>query len=247
MDSMKTPPPAIQNRNELGLYDDVEYKYLDNGRRVDWRHMVSDKYVVPNKQRTQETDISKLSDKQLLILLNGFKNVAKLRGMISVNGTVAPVSHDMICATCTITWRGNYETEGKEETSYGAADAHFLTVNGFGKKYLTTIAENRAFVRSVRNFLEIEILGYDEVDPNEQKGNRTLTDDYIPSQTEEQDADYDPVMSLERVMDKKGVKWAHILKRLTDEGFEGIENVAEPKDLPGIKIMEMIQRISSID
>jgi hypothetical protein len=246
MKSMKTPPPTVRKRNELGLYDDVEYKYLENGD-VDWRHMVPSRYIVPNKQRTQETDTAKLSDKELLILLNGFKNVAKLRGTLSVKGSVVPVSHDMICANCEIKWKGNYETDGDEETSYGAADAHFLTATGFGKNYLTTVAENRAFVRAVRNFLGIEILGFDEIDLKVQEdGTRPMTDDITSPASEEQDADYDPVKSLDRIMNKKGVKWTHILERLKEEGFEGIENITEPKDLPGIKIMEMIKRISSI-
>lgn len=247
---MKTPPPIDRRRNSLGLYDDVEYLYLDNGD-VDWRQMIPDRYIVPNKERTSETDISKLEDKELLILLNGFKNVAKLRGILSVRGGIFPVSHDMICANCTIVWKGNFETSGDEETSYGAADAHFLTVSGFGKKFLTTIAENRAFVRAVRNQLGIEILGADEVGPVGQKtydsGSRTLTDDVESPQSQEQDTDYCPVKTLERIMKKKGVKWLQVLSRLEKEGFPGIEAINEPSDLPGQKIMELILRIDTME
>jgi hypothetical protein len=43
------------------------------------------------------------------------------------------------------------------------ANATYDNTDGFGQKFLETIAANRAFVRTVRNFLGIHIVGEDEI------------------------------------------------------------------------------------
>lgn len=152
--------PTAWKRNPLGLYEHVTYHFKDDGS-VDWRKMISSEWIVPNIEKTSETDVSKLDDTKLLILLQGFKQVAKLRGYKSVD--VQFTAHpDFVSAKTSIQWIPNYENYDIQFT-VGAADAHMSNTTGFGGAFLTTIAENRSFVRAVRNFLDIPILGKDEI------------------------------------------------------------------------------------
>lgn len=162
-------PPNNLKRNEYGLYSHVNYIYNYQGF-IDWRKMVNPKYLVPNKtnfiKRGEAAPNSSegLEDKDLLILLAGTKELAQLRGYHSVEYTLVP-SSGSILALCRIVWAGNYETNSEDVVFESTADAHELNCNGFGKQFLTTVAENRAFCRAVRNFLQIHILGQDELGP----------------------------------------------------------------------------------
>ena len=53
-------------RNDNGLISgsSVDYVYNEDGF-VDWRKMVKTDHLVPNKQKTSETDVSKLALKSL--------------------------------------------------------------------------------------------------------------------------------------------------------------------------------------
>ena len=61
------------------------------------------------------------------------------------------------------------------------ANATLNNTSSFATKFLETIACNRAFVRCVRNFLNIHIVGADEIDKS---GNRSISNQNSPpSQT----------------------------------------------------------------
>ena len=124
---------------------------------VNWRKMVKEEFLVPNKQRTQETDVSKLEDYQLIILLGGIKELAQIRGYTNVRYEVTSPSSDYVVATCSIDWIPNYETEDRNVTFSAIGDASPSNTQSFAKFFLGPIAENRAFVRCVRNFLKINI------------------------------------------------------------------------------------------
>ena len=57
-----------------------------------------------------------------------------------------------------ITYLPNYETNFKEVTFSDVANATIENTSSFAKKFLETIACNRAFVRCVRNFLMFILL-----------------------------------------------------------------------------------------
>lgn len=164
---------------ENGLAKGVEYKYKeDHGvRKIDWRAMVNPKHIVVNTEMAKKDGLPEklgkkleeikpvdVADKYLLILLAGIKEVAALRGFISVNPHVDFCSDTKCTITTNITWRANCETGGKEVTYGNTASAIYGHVGGATfDTYLETIADNRAFVRAVRNFLNIPILGRDEI------------------------------------------------------------------------------------
>lgn len=168
--------PDIYQRNKYGLLDNVDYHFNEDGS-VDWRSMIKPEFLYPNKgwfdMRNQEmpSSIEGLKDNQLLIMLGGIKDLARLRGFHNVAFEVENVSEGYVTAKCTIDWIGNYESgntayDGTNTTvSYqDIANATFENTDSFCEKFLETIACNRAFVRCVRNFLNIHIVGADEID-----------------------------------------------------------------------------------
>ena len=106
-------PPKLVTRNQYGLLDNINYIYHEDGT-INWRKMVKTEYLVPNRQKTQETDVSKLEDRELLILLGGIKELAQIRGYTKVEYKVVAASENYFATSCKITWIPNYETNERE-------------------------------------------------------------------------------------------------------------------------------------
>lgn len=168
------PPSHIDcKRNEYGLLNSVNYSFNEDGS-VNWRSMVKPEFVYPNKDwfdlRKQEVPSSPegLTDKQLLIMLGGIKELAKLRGFTKVKYSLDYPSDNYVVAKCSIEWIPNYENE--ESVVYeDVANATANNTDLFCLKFLETIACNRAFIRCVRNFLNIHIVGADEIDKSKHR------------------------------------------------------------------------------
>ncbi len=158
-------PPIPFERNEYGLYKHIDYIFDADGN-VDWRKMIKLEHLFPNKDKTSETDVSKLDDTKLLISLAGIKHLAQLRGYDSVKHYPVISSPDFVGVETSIVYIGNYETQGRPVSFSAMADAHPGNTKNFTRNYLSTIAENRGFVRAVRNFLKIHIVGQDEIGNN---------------------------------------------------------------------------------
>jgi hypothetical protein len=166
--------PSNYKRNELGLIEGVEYKFNEDGS-INWRAMIKPEFLYPNKEWFEvrklplpET-VEGLADHQLLVKLGGIKELARLRGFHSVNYMIHTVSDKYATAICEICWMPNYETFGVAQVFSSSANATFDNCSGFGVKFLEPIAENRAFVRAVRNYLNIHIVGDDEIDKSKNK------------------------------------------------------------------------------
>lgn len=160
-------------RDERGLITVVNYVFKKDGR-VDWRAMVNPKYLAINKQYEEEIvkkyakslpelSVSEVDDKYLIILLNGIKEIATLRGYHSVTPEVKYVNEAHTTVQTTITWIGNFETNNLPVTFGDVGGATKENTQGFSQIYLDAIASNRAFVRAVRNYLGIGIVGHDEL------------------------------------------------------------------------------------
>lgn len=156
-------------RDELGLLVGTEYKFNDEGK-IDWRAMVKPDYLYPNKtwfesrERSVPESINGLKDNQLLIRLQGLKELAQLRGFIKIINTVTESSSDRAVANSMIEWAPNYETSGEVRVVSNNANATTDNVGPFVKKFLETQAENRAFGRAIRGFLNIDICTVEEID-----------------------------------------------------------------------------------
>ena len=76
--------PDIYIRNRYGLLENKEYIFNEDGS-IDWRSMIKPEFLYPNKgwfdirNKTVPTSVDGLEDKQLLIMLGGIKELAKLR------------------------------------------------------------------------------------------------------------------------------------------------------------------------
>lgn len=228
-------PPNIIKRNKYGLLENtnINYVYNDDGT-INWRKMVKTEYLVPNRQKTQETDVSKLEDKDLLILLGGIKELAQIRGYSKVEYKTVAASENYFATSCRITWEPNYETGGKEIVFESLADASHNNTKSFARYFLAAIAENRAFVRCVRNFLKINIVSQEEL------GDAKLIDE------PQQDNPTSPVVLLEKVMQEKNISFEKLKKKLVKEGFEGSDVLQSINDIPKVKIFELIDRIKNV-
>ena len=167
--------PDVYKRNKHGLLENIDYKFNEDGS-VDWRSMIKEEFLYPNKgwfdarKKSVPTSIEGLDDKQLLIMLGGIKELAKMRGYSKVAFDVTEPSEGYVTAKCTINWDKNYETQD-EVTYQDYANATLANTDNFCAKFLETIACNRAFVRCVRNYLNIHIVGADEIDKSSQSSN----------------------------------------------------------------------------
>jgi hypothetical protein len=156
-------------RDEHGLLKNVDYEWNDDGS-INWRAMIKDEHLFPNKSwfegRGKEIPSSAegLSDHQLLIKLGGIKELAKLRGFKSVKYTSNVCREDHVAVTCEIEFLPNYETSGEAVVFQDMANATLNNTSSFATKFLEAIACNRAFIRCVRNFLNVHIVGDDEID-----------------------------------------------------------------------------------
>ena len=218
-------------RDQNGLIKNLDYLTTEEGL-IDWRKMVKTEHLVSNRQKTRNTDVTSLEDKDLLILLGGIKELAQIRGYTSVKYDVHSPSPDYVVAICTIDWIANYETENSPVSFSAIGDASPSNTQSFAKFFLGPIAENRSFVRCVRNFLKINIVGSDEL------GNAKLVE---PPSAQENPTD--PKSILSALMKQKGVSFDTLKGRLVKEGYEQAENLNSIDSLPKIKVFELIQRL----
>ena len=175
MSKNKLYGPDLWKRNEHGLLESVEYEFNQDGS-VNWRAMISPEHLYPNKDHFEmrkmpvPDSIEGLEDNQLLIKLGGIKELAKLRGFHNVTYDIVESSDSRVVVQCMINWIENYEgSYAHTQTFSSIANATTHNTNGFAAKFLECIAENRAFVRTVRNFLGIHIVGADEIDSSKNK------------------------------------------------------------------------------
>lgn len=170
-----------QKRDSLGLFPNVSYKFNDDGS-INWRAMVKSEHLFPNKgwfeirNKPVPQSIEGLADYQLLIKLGGIKELAKLRGFKSVKYEIVKCETNYVSIKCGITWIPNYEAD--YEIHYeDVANATNDNTSNFAVKFLETIAANRAFVRAVRNFLNIHIVGSDEIDSSKKNASSSVVEE----------------------------------------------------------------------
>lgn len=201
MSEEKLYGPDLYKRNQHGLLENIEYEFNEDGS-VNWRAMIKQEFLYPNKdwfearKKDVPTSPEGLDDKQLLIMLGGIKELARLRGFQSVSFKTDHLSDTYVIANCEIVWSPNYESNGETIVYQDVANATLQNTNSFAAKFLETIACNRAFVRCVRNFLNIHIVGADEIDKSK---------DAVNSYSIEASSDESPIASLSPLSQLKQV------------------------------------------
>ena len=252
MSEKKIYGPDVYKRNEHGLLENVNYEFNEDGS-VNWRAMIKEEFLYPNKdwfvsrKKDVPTSIEGLSDKQLLIMLGGIKELAKMRGYNTIDFKVDNISDGYVTAKCQIDWIENYECSFGITSRYtDVANATLSNTDNFCAKFLETIACNRAFVRCVRNYLNIHIVGADEIDKSKGANN---------SNTVEYDASSDSAMlpltpagTLQKALDEdNGVKsfddFKTLLRALWKEEIYRNEEAANWKsydDIPAKECRKLI-------
>lgn len=233
-------------RDKDGLITEpkVDYVFDENGF-IDWRKMLNDDWLYPNPTKNlRTTDVSKLEDNDLCVLLQGYKELAQIRGYTDVTYDVVSPSPDYVIATCSITWKPNYETENEAVIFSAIGDASPSNTNGFGALYLGPMAENRAFVRCVRSFLKIGIVGRDELAANA-AASRPVTSQPVSS-FDDTGVSANPIDMLNSLMSEKGVTFASVKKKLVEEGYSDASGMQSVEQIPKIKAFELIERLKKV-
>ena len=229
-------------RDENGLLECVDYIF-NQDNTINWRAMINKEYLVPNRDafkyqkdiNLKEVDVTTLQDNQLLILLAGIKELAQIRGYTNVNYDIIQAQPDYVAVKCTINWVPNYET-GMESVSFSAlADAHLDNTKDFAKNFLMAIAENRAFIRAVRSFLKINIVGNDEM------GKTT----HVDAEVEPNTSITQPVALLEKTMEEYNISFDQIKERAIQKKMEGAENWNSIKDISPLSMFTIISGIKN--
>jgi hypothetical protein len=162
------------------IYMNNQFKFNEDGS-INWRAMVKPEHLYPNKDWFALRGVpvpessDGLADNQLLIKLGGLKELAKLRGYNQVSYDVIKCEKDYVVVKCKISWKALMAEKPSMAVLEDPcifedmANATLENTNDFCSKFLETIATNRAFVRCVRNYLGINIVGDDEVDKSKNK------------------------------------------------------------------------------
>lgn len=171
------PSVALFERDEFGLVKNQVYALRKDGR-IDWARMINPEHIIFNSKldakivalygkpaaelKYSEVIASgqEVDPRYILVLLQGFYELADLRGYRAAEPQIAHADLQICSCSCTIEWIPNRE-EPDGKISFGTADATMENTNGWG--YLSAMAGNRAFVRAVRQGLRIPILGFDEI------------------------------------------------------------------------------------
>lgn len=173
-------PPTFQFDDD-GLVKGMVYKYRSDGS-IDWRAMLlpehfgvharrfKDELLTKYGKSAEQLNPSEIEDKYLLIFLAGFRYLARLRGALSIRPKVVVSTPTFVSVRTMITWRPNPETGGLEVEYGDCANASSENTTPMVRHSLDAIAANKAFVRAVRGYLEIPILGWDEVTSDDKGG-----------------------------------------------------------------------------
>jgi hypothetical protein len=229
-------------RDINGLLENIDYTF-NQDNTINWRAMINKDYLVPNRDafrnqkdiNLKEIDVLSLTDNQLLILLAGIKELAQIRGYKNVSYDVIQAQPDYVAVKCTIDWIPNYETNMEPVSFSALADAHLDNTKDFAKNFLMAIAENRAFIRAVRSFLKINIVGNDEM------GKTTHIDTEVESNT----TITQPVALLEKTMEEYNISFEQIKERAVQKKMDGAENWSQIKDISPLNMFTIISGIKN--
>lgn len=155
------------NDPKFGLLDKIDYVFDEFGF-TDWRAIIPESFLFINAKKFTDNNkevpktMDGLDDSEIIIKLGGIKWLARVRGYDSVAFEVISSNQDNVVVKCRIDWIANFENP------HGAfyeeiASCNTKNADNFNIKFAESIAANRAFVRCVRNFLNVNIVGEEEI------------------------------------------------------------------------------------
>jgi hypothetical protein len=120
--------------------------------------------VTPQDIKEGKFDTTRVEDKHLVIRKAGLIELARIRGYTSAAPEVKHASRDYVVIQTHIHWKA-FEEQTAVVTG-GVGEASCDNTSSFMRVYLAAAAENRAFSRAVRQFLNIDIVSADELGGN---------------------------------------------------------------------------------
>lgn len=120
--------------------------------------------VTPQDIKEGKYDTTRVEDKRLVIRKAGLIELARIRGYTSALPEVKCSNRDYVVVQTHIHWAA---FDGQPPVSTGGVgEASPDNTSSFMRFYLAAAAENRAFSRAVRQFLNIDIVSADELGGN---------------------------------------------------------------------------------
>lgn len=120
--------------------------------------------VTPQDIKEGKFDTTRVEDKHLVIRKAGLIELARIRGYTSAAPEVKYASRDYVVVQTHIHWNA-FDGQSAVVTG-GVGEASGENTSSFMRVYLAAAAENRAFSRAVRQFLNIDIVSNDELGGN---------------------------------------------------------------------------------
>lgn len=120
--------------------------------------------VTPQDIKDGKYDTTRVEDKYLVIRKAGLIELARIRGYYAAVPEVKYASRDYVVVQTHIEWKPFDDQDAV--TTGGVGEASPDNTSSFMRVYLAAAAENRAFSRAVRQFLNIDIVSNDELGGN---------------------------------------------------------------------------------
>lgn len=236
--------PRAKNIRDYDNMLPIEYPKDEIGF-IEWRKLLGLEYISLNRSSFAKRgiDINILSkeeidkykrespEEDLMIKLAGFRLLAKIRGFSDISYEIKEFHNGPVCV-CKITWIPNIESQYISSTS-GVSSASVDNVAKSFQHSLEAIASNRAFIRAVREGLNIFAVGEDEMNPNEEE----------KVQTKLQGSAF-----LENICKEKGIEIAVINKFLDGAGlpskWNSFKEIPDKIALTAVGLMEKKPNVS---
>lgn len=222
----------------------------------DWKSLIPSKYVdISNFWYSQEGIVIKetteaereelkerCGEENLIIKLAGFKHIAHLRGMTSVDYRVEHISPEHVSAQCQISFNEAIVTDGDKEYYFprmhisGVANATTLNTSYPFSMFLESMAENRAFIRAIKTAFNINILGAEELQI-QSTAQTSLIGDEEGCKT--------PQESLKGLVLGKGKSFPDLLESLKKKKWANCEKWKDFADVPSEECIQIINNILS--
>lgn len=216
---------------------------MEENQKTNWREKVKPEWLYINHEAVarglvkKDANVEDVEDRFLCIKLAGLRQLALDRGYCTVDYEIVAASMDYVAMKCSIGW---VETETEEGCLFSStADAHINNTKDFCQNFLCAIAENRAFSRCVRNYLNIEIVSDAELGDTKKKGNEIIDSTEVLQELDIHD-------KLKEVMVAKGLSFEKMKEKLTAENFEGIESINRVEDFSSADVLALIKRVKAI-
>lgn len=230
--------------DEKGLRKNLTYSFNEDGT-VNWKSLINEQYIVPNSQNFKRKNlavpasIEGLSDQDKLVKLAGYKDLAFKRGVKSVTFTPLSTPSNSVGVSCTIVFRGNFETDFEDISWSSTADASYTNTDDFSRRFLTCTAENRAFVRCIRNFLNIPIVGQDEMAPEENQNTENSNSEITVVNS------VGPHAALSKKMEKSNMTFEKLIVKIIDSKYATAEVSQNWKTLSDIPVEIAVKILGS--